>query len=295
VARKKVTAPSERKQMAQQLKDQHALTIRAACNLAQVSETCFRYTSKNDEVNQMLTAKLIEITNTVHQENWGFKMCYQHIRINCGLRYNRKRILRLYRLAQLQKQVKKRIRITREAPAKLTPPSQPNAVLSIDFMHDQLTDGRSVRILNVTDDHNREALLNEAAHSIPATRLTRMLDQLFEWNGTPKVIRSDNGPEFISGHYIAWAKRKGITLWYTQPGNPQQNAYIERYNRTLRQDLLDRHQFTSIEHMNDLLTDYIWCYNHNRPHSALGGEPPIRYRQKQQAQRERKAHSITVH
>lgn len=282
--------------MAQALIAQHQLTVRTACQLAQVSETCYRYTPKNNEINQMLTAQLHEIISTPNQERWGFQMCYLHLRVGRGMPYNRKRLWRLYTLAQLQLKTTRHQRIIRAVPDKLSPPSQPNAVLSIDFMHEQLDDGRSVRILNVSDDHNREALINEAAHSIPAQRLTQMLDRLIEWNGAPKAIRSDNGPEFISEHYTEWAKRKGILLWYTQPGNPQQNAYIERYNRTLRNELLNRHQFKSIEHLQEQLTEYIWCYNNHRPHSALGGHTPIRYLQNQAEQRKKqKLPSQMVH
>ena len=249
--------------MAQSFIDAHQLSVHSACQLAQISETCYRYQPKNNEINQMLTAKLIQTINTPHQERWGFQICFDHLRVGCGLKYNRKRYWRLYAKAQLQLPTTKHQRIKRPAPDKLMQPEQPNTVLSIDFMHEQLHDGRSVRILNVTDDHNREALINEAAHSIPAQRLTQMLDRLIEWNGTPQYIRSDNGPEFISEHYAKWAKRNGIKLLFTQRGNPQQNAYIERYNRTLRQELLNQHQFKSIEHLQEQLTDYIWCYNNN--------------------------------
>ena len=280
--------------MAQTFIDEHQLSVRSACQLAQISETCYRYQPKNNEINQMLTAKLIQTINTPHQERWGFQMCFDHLRTGCGHKYNRKRYWRLYQQAQLQLTVKKHQRIQRAQPEPLMQPEQPNTVLSIDFMHEQLHDGRSVRILNVTDDYNREALINEAAHSIPAQRLTQMLDRLIEWNGTPQYIRSDNGPEFISKHYANWARQRGITLLFTQPGNPQQNAYIERYNRTLRQELLNQHQFKSIEHLQEQLTDYIWCYNHNRPHSALGGQTPKRYRQEQQSSNKRNVHA-TIH
>ena len=103
-------------------------------------------------------------------------------------------------------------------------------------MYDNLSDGRSIRSCNVIDDHNREGLLAEINFTIPAVTLTRYLDQLIEWRGKPQFIRSDNGPEFISQHYQQWAQRKGITLIDIQPGKPQQNAYIERFNRTMRDE-----------------------------------------------------------
>ena len=104
---------------------------------------------------------------------------------------------------------------------------------SMDFMHDQLNDGRSYRLLNVIDDFNREGLGIEVDFSLPAERVIRSLEQIIEWRGKPRSIRCDNGPEYISGKLATWAENQGIALAFIQPGKPQQNAYIERYNRTV--------------------------------------------------------------
>ena len=106
----------------------------------------------------------------------------------------------------------------------------------MDFMHDQLSDGRSCRLFNVIDDFNREGLTIDADLSLPAERVIRSLEQIIEWRGKPKVIRCDNGPEYISQKLAAWADKHEIKLAFIQPGNPQQNAYIERFNRTVRYD-----------------------------------------------------------
>ena len=108
----------------------------------------------------------------------------------------------------------------------------------MDFMRDQLADGRSFRVINLIDDFNREALSTEIDLSLPAERLVRALDQLIEWRGKPQAIRSDNGPEFINAKFTGWAEKQGIRLEYIKPGNPQQNAYVERYNRTIRYDTI---------------------------------------------------------
>jgi transposase InsO family protein len=110
--------------------------------------------------------------------------------------------------------------------------------------------------------------------SLPSERVVRALDQIIEWRGKPQVIRSDNGPEYISGTFIAWAERQGIRLDHIQPGNPQQNAYIERYNRTVRYDWLSHYLFESIEEVQNYATDWMWTYNHERPNMALGGITP---------------------
>jgi putative transposase len=103
----------------------------------------------------------------------------------------------------------------------------------MDFMADRLGDGRAFRLLNVLDDFNREGLGIEVDFSLPAERVIRSLDRIIEWRGKPGTIRVDNGPEYISGKLLTWAEKRGITIQHIQPGQPQQNAYIERYNRTV--------------------------------------------------------------
>ena len=113
----------------------------------------------------------------------------------------------------------------------------------MDFMHDQLSDGRSFRLFNVIDDFNREGLDIKADLSLPAAHVIRSLDQIIEWRGKPTAIRCDNGPKYISSTLTAWAEKHHIRLDYIQPGKLQQNAYIERYNRTVRYDWLNQYLF----------------------------------------------------
>lgn len=141
-------------------------------------------------------------------------------------------------------------------------------------MHDQLSDGRSYRLFNVIDDFNREALAIDIDLSLPAERVVRALDQIIEWRGKPQAIRSDNGPEYIGHTLTNWAERQGIRLDHIQPGNLQQNAYIERYNRTVRYDWLSHYLFELIAEVQDCATDRMWTYNHERPNMALGGITP---------------------
>jgi putative transposase len=144
----------------------------------------------------------------------------------------------------------------------------------MDFMADQLADGRSFRALNILDDFNREGLGIEVDLSLPALRVARTLDQIIEWRGKPGAIRVDNGPEYISGTLASWAERHGIRLSYIQPGKPQQNAYVERYNRTVRQEWLGQHIFESIEEAQDTATEWLWTYNNDRPNMGIGGLTP---------------------
>ena len=269
--------------MAHSVKAVYKLSIREVCKLFSISETCYRYQPKNSEDDQKIAAMLHEITQTKHQERWGFGLCFDYLRNIKKMRFNHKRVHRIYCQERLNLRIKRHQRIVRVTPLPLATPSRSNEVLSIDFMHDQLADGRSIRILNVIDDFNREGLIAEADFSIPAAKLTRYLDWLFEWRGRPKVIRSDNGPEFISEHYQNWAKKHGITLWHTQPGNPQQNAFVERYNRTMREGLLTPNLFSSIEDVQLLSTEWLWNYNNHRPHIANGRITPVQKRELAQA------------
>ena len=142
-------------------------------------------------------------------------------------------------------------------------------------MHDNLDDGRPFRLFNVIDDFNRQGLGIEVDFSLPAERVTRALDQIIEWRGKPNAIRCDNAPELAGYAMAAWAEKHGIELHFIQPGNPQQNAYIERFNRTVRYDWLSQHRYSAITEVQDHSTSWLWSYNHERPNMALDGITPI--------------------
>jgi len=156
-------------------------------------------------------------------------------------------------------------------------PMQANHTWSADFMADALWSGRRFRTFNVNDDYNRESLHIEIDTSLPSARVIQALEQLVELRGAPKRLRLDNGPEFISAALRDWAKRHTVDLVHIQPGKPTQNAYIERFNRTYRTEVLDRYVFTSLNEVRRMTEDWRHRYNHHRPHRSLGGLPPVRY------------------
>lgn len=156
-------------------------------------------------------------------------------------------------------------------------PMQANHIWSADFMADALWSGRRFRTFNVNDDYNRESLHIEIDTSLPSQRVIRALDQLVERRGAPHRLRLDNGPEFISAALNHWAREHSIELLHIQPGQPTQNAYIERFNRTFRTEVLDRYVFHSLNEVRRMTEDWRHRYNHHRPHRSLGGLPPIRY------------------
>lgn len=247
-------------------------SIRLVCAALGISPTCYRYVRKLSAENAEIADWLIRLTN--NQRNWGFGLCYLYLRNVKGFRWNHKRVYRIYRELELNLRIKPKKRLIRETPQPLVVPEQINKVWSMDFMHDQLTDGRSFRLLNVIDDFNREGLAIEVDFSLPALRVIRSLEQIIEWRGKPEAIRCDNGPEYISSVLQDWAAQRGIRLAYIQPGNPQQNAYIERYNRTVRYDWLAQYLFDSIHDVQAFATRWLWSYNHERPNMAIGGITP---------------------
>jgi putative transposase len=162
-------------------------------------------------------------------------------------------------------------------PRPLVPPQIANQSWSLDFMSDSLLNGRSFRTLNILDDFNREGLWIEVDTSIPAERVLRVLDMLALWRGYPEQLRLDNGPELISKAMANWAAQHQVRLAFIQPGKPAQNAYIERFNRTYREAVLDAYLFSSIEEAQAISEDWLEEYNAIRPHDALGGLPPYQY------------------
>jgi putative transposase len=144
----------------------------------------------------------------------------------------------------------------------------------MDFMHDQLSDGRTFRVLNVIYDYNREALGMDIDFLLPSERVVRALKQIIELRGRSNVIRCDNRPENISAAIQTWAEQSGIAFQYIQPGKPQQNAYIERFNRTIRYEWLSQYYWQDLDEVGGFATQWMWHYNHDRPNMALGGFTP---------------------
>lgn len=265
-----------RAEMAREAINDRGLCARQACVAFSVSLCCFRYIPKLSCDNARIAALLLGLTQS--QRNWGFGLCFLYLRNVKGHGWNHKRVYRIYRELELNLRIKPKKRIKRDKPEQLSVPTVMNEIWSMDFMHDQLQNGRCVRLLNVIDDFNREGLGMEIDFSLPAERVTRALDNIIEWRGKPAEIRCDNGPEYTSGKLQEWAAKKNIAIRYTQPGKPQQNGYAERYNRTVRYDWLNQYLFESIDEMRDFATEWLWTYNNERPNMGIGGIPPARKR-----------------
>jgi putative transposase len=258
--------------MAKQFVTQGRASIRVACKSFGISETCYRYKPLLADENIEIADWLVRLAST--WKDWGFGLCFLYLRNIKGFKWNHKRVYRIYRELELNLRIKPKKRLVRRKPDPLIVPVAINQVWSMDFMHDQLSDQRSYRLFNVIDDYNREALGIEVDLSLPTVRVIRSLEQIIEWRGKPKALRCDNGPEYISHKLKEWAEAQSIELCCIQPGNPQQNAYVERFNRTVRYGWLNQDIFTTIEEVQHKATNWIWHYNNERPNMALGGITP---------------------
>ncbi|KPK56626.1 MAG: hypothetical protein AMS22_00605 [Thiotrichales bacterium SG8_50] len=260
--------------MARKAVSNFGLSIRLACAAFGISQTCYRYRPLLSEENEEIADWLIRLTH--NHKDWGFGLCFSYLRNVKGYDWNHKRVYRIYKVLELNLRIKPKRRITREKPEPLAVPVGVNEVWSVDFMHDRLSDGRAFRLFNVLDDFNREGLCIEVDFSLPAQRVVRALEQIIEWRGKPGALRCDNGPELVSQELRDWARQNGIQLQFIQPGKPQQNAYIERYNRTVRYSWLSQYLFDTIAEVQEYATRWLWFYNHERPNKANGGLPPRR-------------------
>jgi putative transposase len=248
------------------------VSIALACRAFQISECCYRYECKLSDENDKIAEWLVKLTS--NRRTWGFGLCFLYLRNVKGFVWNHKRVYRIYCELELNLRIRPKKRLKRDKPDTLAVPVAANHTWSMDFMADQLADGRPIRTLNVLDDFNREGLGIEVDFSLPAERVVRSLNWIIEWRGKPLIIRVDNGPEYISGKLMAWAERMGIHIQYIQPGKPQQNAYIERYNRTVRHEWLDQNIFETIQEAQEQATEWLWTYNNDRPNMAIGGITP---------------------
>ena len=248
------------------------ITVRLVCEITSISEACYRYQAKLSSENAEIADWLIRLTD--NHRNWGFGLCFLYLRNVKSFGWNHKRVYRIYRELDLNLRIKPRRRLVREKPEALAVPKAANQCWSMDFMHDQLENGRCFRLFNVIDDFNREALGIEVDFSLPAERVIRALDQIIEWRGKPVAIRSDNGPEYISGLLQKWAGQHGVRLDYIQTGNPQQNAYVERFNRTVRYEWLSQYLWQDLAEVQLFATQLMYDDNHDRSHMTLGGMTP---------------------
>lgn len=207
---------------------------------------------------------------------YGFKKLFGLIRQE-GHSFNHKRVYRIYCELKLNLKRKPKKRLAPRTAQTLEQPMSLNECWSLDFMSDALINGRAFRTVNVIDDCNREGLGIQVSFSLPSRRVTRWLDDIACWRGYPKAIRVDNGPENVAHHFQEWANQHGIKMKYIQPGKPAQNGYIERFNRSYREAILDMYLFKDIHQVQQLTDEWLQHYNEVRPHESLNNLTPRQF------------------
>jgi putative transposase len=213
--------------------------------------------------------------------SYGFRKLFAYIR-RSGMSWNHKKVYRVYKLLKLNKKRKGKRRLPARIRQPLAKQTNVNNTWSMDFMCDTMVGNRKFRTFNLLDDCSREALAIEVDTSLSSRRIIRTLDRVIEQRGKPTAIRADNGPEFTSKDLELWAKDRGITIQYIQPGKPAQNGYIERFNRLYREAVLDAYLFFDLYQVKQLTEEWMEEYNERRPHEGLNNLTPMEWSNKAQ-------------
>ncbi len=218
---------------------------------------------------------------------WGYRKAWARLREE-GWSVNRKHVQRLWREEGLRvpAQRRKRRRLgTSATPAVRLRAERPNQVWALDFQFDQTADGRVLKLLNVVDEHTREALAIVVARSITADATVAALDQIVADRETaPEYIRCDNGPELTANALRDWCRFAGTGSSYIEPGAPWENPFVESFNGRLRDELLAVEQFDTLLEAQVLIEDWRIEYNTRRPHGSLGWLAPVAYAERWSAE-----------
>jgi putative transposase len=249
------------------------LTERRGLQMVRMSASSLRYRPRPDR-NHTLRARIVALAQ--RHRRYGAAMIYLKLRQG-GELVNHKRVERLYALEKLQVKRRRRKKIPLAERQPLVRPGSANEVWSMDFVFDRIASGRTIKCLVIVDDATHESVAVMAEHSMGGNQMVRALDQICSLRGRPAVIRSDNGPEFSGKVMLNWAHRNGITLRPIEPGKPNQNAYVESFNGRLRDECLNEHWFTSLEHARVEIERWRREYNEERPKKSLGGLTPAQY------------------
>jgi putative transposase len=242
---------------------------RRACELNAVDRSSYRYEPRPDR-NRDLRQKLSELAR--RKPRYGYRRLGVLLERD-GESVNHKRLWRVYQQAGLGVRRRERKRLER---GKVGMPllMRPNQEWSIDFISDAIANGRAIRALTVIDGFTKESPVIEVDASLSAPRITRVLDGVIEQRGRPDALRLDNGPEFTSRCFLAWAEQRGIQLVFIQPGKPVQNSFIESFNGRFRDECLNANWFESLADARRKIEAWRQEYNQHRPHSALAYRTP---------------------
>jgi putative transposase len=243
---------------------------RKACSYWGLSRRVVGYAPRQPDKDKLLGERLLAASPEVPR--FGYR------RMAAWLDVGESRVRRLWRSLHLNIPRRRPRRRRSGSDIRLPGAVQPNAVWSYDFVHDQIVDGRSLKLLCVIDEHTRECLAIEVGASLRSQDVILTLSRLMRLYGKPAHIRSDNGAEFTAAKVMRWLRDANIGPAFIAPGSPWQNGYVESFNGKLRDELLNREWFQSRAEAKMLIERWRQFYNEQRPHSALGYKPPATVR-----------------
>lgn len=265
--------PAAKREAVAQLRDVFQMSERRACLVIAADRTVVRYQSVRPPDTQLRT-RLRELAN--ERRRFGYRRLFIMLRRE-GEPSGINRIYRLYREEGLMVRKRKARRRATGLRAPIPVEAKPNARWSLDFVHDQMANGRRFRVLNITDDVTHECLGAIPDTSIPGHRVARELTAIIARRGKPGMIVSDNGTELTSHAIFAWVKDHALDWHYIALGKPTQNAFVESFNGKMRDELLNETLFFSLDHARQVIAEWVDDYNTTRPHSALAYQTPAAF------------------
>lgn len=261
------------------LETRHGFSERRACKLAGQQRSSQRYKSHKDDAS--LKEKLLRLA--AERRRFGYRRLAVFVKKEGDLS-NIKRVRRVYR--ELELCVKRRKGQKRAIGTRLPLPrvDQPNQIWSLDFVSDALSCGRRLRVLGIEDQYAREGLSLVVDTSLPGLRVVRELDRLCQQRGCfPKCIKSDNGTEMTSRVVLQWALEHNVEWHYITPGRPMENGFTESFNGKMRDEFLNENIFSTLAEAQHLAAEWLYDYNHVRPHSSLNYLAPMEFLKRQEA------------
>jgi putative transposase len=258
---------------------------RMACRLVGLSRSAFRRPLRRETTTDPDRALREWLRGYARKHpRWGYRRAHHDARAE-GWAVNHKKIQRLWREEGLRVPQQRRRKRTGSSTVDAPTADAPNMVWAVDFQFDSDEQGRAIKICSIVDEHTRECIGGLVERSITADKLTAHLESLVAERGAPAVLRSDNGPEFISAAMAEWAGTR-TGLHYIPPGSPWCNGYVESFNSRIRDECLNINSFYSLLQAQVIIGDWKGEYNNDRPHSSLGYLTPARYAQQCTHQRE---------
>lgn len=274
-----MVSPTRRRDAVNYLTKRHRISERRACKVVGQYRSTQRYQRVSPDFEQKLVKRMNHLAE--RHPRYGYRRIWALLRSE-GFEVNKKRIERLWRLEGHRVPPPRKTRQKANRGSGMSSAWElrsigPGDIWSLDFVHTRTSSGAAIRILNVVDEFTRVALGSRVAPAIGTRDVIGHLGQLLETHKAPRILRSDNGREFTSELLGEWLKARGISQAFIEPGTPQQNAFVERFNGTMRDEVLNGESFHSVLEARVIIEAWVTEYNELRPHRGLGMKPPMEF------------------